>query len=369
MSVRWIQKAVQYIKEIQDVGFFALMADSRIFMFFTGTPLYYVMLPFMGLLLTVTALINGYNLLKARNKNLDQWFGFIISAVCAVLASISLYGAAISTAYGLSFLAGPWFFFSSVLVAAFHQLAMLGLNGYRAYESPQGSAQRMHYIQAALNNLVVLSLLAAVVGAVAFVMLFPVAPAVGSAFALTAVACTVLNILWRFIPHNWKLSVKGLLGLGKPEATEQEPTESSELIRSLNTDLQHAQYHRIFTRCDYSAEVKTMKLNTGEAYLQKIISKKITVLQESSVPENEKNNQKAAFLNDISSSLSYHTPMNKKQLLRAYPLAFQSFWADKGDVEQLFDAAKVLFDKREGQKILDATLVVESEQTLLPRLP
>ncbi|MCL9684375.1 hypothetical protein [Legionella maioricensis] len=366
MSVRWIQRAVQYVKEVQDVGFFALMSDSRIFMFFTGTPLYYVMFPFMGFLLTISALFNGYHLAKARNKNLDQWFGFITSAVCAVLASISLYGAAISTAYGLSFAAGPWFFFSSVLVAAFHQLAMLGLNGYRAYESLQGSAQRMHYIQAVINNLFVLGLLTAVVGAVAFVMLFPVAPAVGSAFALTAVTFTLLNILWRFTPHNWKLSIKGLLHLGKPEPIEQEqPTESSELISTLDAGLQHDHlYHRIFTRCDYSAVVKAMEPTAGEAYLQKIITRKIAVLQGSSAHEMEKNTQKAAFLADISSALNEHRAMNKKELLRTYPLAFQSFWADKGDVEQLFDAAKVLFDKRERQIILDAT-PVEPEQTLL----
>ncbi len=366
MSVRWIQRSVQYIKEIQDVGFFALMADSRIFMFFTGTPLYYVMLPFMGFLLTVSALTNGYFLSKANNKNLDQWFGFIISAVCAALASISLYGGAISTAYGLSFVAGPWFFFSSVLVAAFHQLAMLGLNGYRAYESPQGSVQRMHYIQAVLNNLFTLGLLTAVVGAVAFVMLFPIAPAVGSAFALTAVALTLLNILWRFIPHNWKLSIKGLFYLGKPEPIPQEQsTESSALVSTLDNGLQHdEQYQRLFTRCDYSAEVRAMELATGEAFLQKIITRKIAVLQDPSVPETEKNCQKAAFLADISSALTHHSRMNKKELLRTYPLAFQSFWAEKGEVEQLFDAAMVLFDKRERQIMLEAT-PDEPEQALL----
>ncbi len=366
MSVRWVQRAVQYIKEIQEVGFFALMSDSRIFMFFTGTPLYYVMLPFMSFLLTVSALINGYHLLKARNKNLDQWFGFITSAICAILASISFYGSAIATAYSLSFVAGPWFFLGSVLVAAFHQLTMLGLNGYRAYESPQGSAQRMHYIQAALNNLFALGLLTAVVGAVAFVMLFPIAPAVGSAFALTAVAFTLLNILWRFIPHNWKLSIKELLYLGKPEATEREqPAISSELINTLDTGLQHdGQYHRLFTCCDYSAAVKTMELTQSEAYLQKVIARKITVLQDPPASELEKNAQKVAFLTDISFALHHHMAMNKKELLRTYPLAFQSFWAEKGEVEQLFDAVKVLFDKRERQIMLDM-IPDEPDQALM----
>ena len=367
MSVRLLQKAILYIKEVQDIGLFALMSDARIFMFFTGTPLYYVMLPFIGLLLTGSAIINGYYLAKSGNKNLDQWFGFIVSVICAVLASISLYGAALATAYGFTFVAGPWLFFSSVAFAAAHQIVMLGINAYRAYESITGSAQRMHYIQAALNNLFLLGLLTAIIGAVVFVMLFPIAPAVGSAFALSAVAFTSLNILWRFIPHNWKVFIKGLVFLEKPDLTAQvELTESQsiELIKtaeiSLNDD---ARYHRLFTRCDFSAQIKVMDLSVAEAYLKNIIVNKIAALQDRSLPATDKNNQKAALLFEVLRALTQHMPISKKHALQMYPLAFQSFWAEKGEVEQLVDAAQVFHEKYKQHYQADAESALDSDDS------
>lgn len=362
MSVGLFQKAVLYIKEIQEAGLFALMANSRIFIIFSFTPLYYVMLPFIGLLVTVLAVMNGYHLAQASNKNFDKWFGFISSTTCAVLASVSLYGAALSTVYGVAFLAGPWFFLSSVVLASCHQLVMLVLNGYRAYESSEGSSQRMHYIQAALNNLFILGLLTAAVGTVAFVMLFPIAPILGTVFALTAASLTLVNILWRILPHNWKQSIKGLLHLGKPELLEQEPLHhSQESINipdsSFNKEVTH---HRIFTRFDYSTQVKAMDLKAGEAYLQRLILRKIAVLQDDSLPRDEKNNQKAEVITAVSLALTRHTAISKTTLLKQYPLAFQSFWAEKGDVEQLFDAALVLCDKYE-QGLKNNLTPVESD--------
>ena len=347
MSVSIVQRAVLYIKEIQEVGLFAVMADSRLFMAFGGSPLYYVMLPFIGLLSSVLAVINGYQLAKASNKNFDKWFGFVVSAICAVLASVSLYGAALSTAYGLAFAAGPWFFLASVSLAFCHQLVMLGLNGYRAYESFKGSSQRMHYIQAALNNLFNLGLLTGVIGAVVFVMLSPIAPLVGSICAITAVTFTFTNIVWRVLPPSWKRTIKGLFYLEKPELPQHdEPKYSSDSapVPSLDKEVQH---HRIFSKCDYSALVKGMDFKAGESYLQNLITRKIAVLHDDSLPQDEKNNQKAAVLTFVSSALARHTPISKAALLEQYPLAFQSFWAEKGDVEQLFDAALILGDKYE----------------------
>ena len=125
-----IQRASFIRERSSGCWFICTMADSRIYLAFCGyTLILYYVADDRGVLLTFLAVINGYKLAKASNKNFDKWFQFIISAACAVLASVSLYGTALSTAYDMAFLAGPWYFFSSIVLASFHQLVMLGLNG------------------------------------------------------------------------------------------------------------------------------------------------------------------------------------------------------------------------------------------------
>lgn len=340
MVLTYVQKAVLYIKEIQDVLLFGAMSNSRLFLLFGGSPLYYIVLPFIGVLLTALAAINAYQLAKATNKNFDQWFNVICSAFGALGASISLYGGAIATALGVSFAAGPWFFLASVTLAAIHQMVMLNLSIYRAYESLAGSVQRMHYIQAALFSLFIIGLLATVIGAVVFVLLTPAAPVAGASFAIAALVFTVIGALWRQAPHNWKLAIKGMLGLAKPESVAQNPA----LELTNNTAIAPTQdrlHHRLFTQYDYSARVKQMDLKTAETYLGQEINKKIDMLS-THCDGNEKNQQKKALLLSLCTSLDNKTICSKQDVLQKYPLAFQSFWVEKGEVEQLFDAVLLL---------------------------
>ena len=91
-------------------------------------------------------------------------------------------------------------------------------------------------------------------------MLFPVAPALGAVFSLSAVVLTLINISWRLIPHNWKVWIKGLFNLDKPEQLilRNQPNQSSGLIHSREPVIQEEKHHRIFACCDYSTVVKGM---------------------------------------------------------------------------------------------------------------
>ncbi|MCL5272184.1 MAG: hypothetical protein M1486_02505 [Gammaproteobacteria bacterium] len=350
MAAGMIQKAVLYIKETQDISLFGVMVDSRWFAAFSGSPFYFVMLPFIGILLTVMALLNGYQLAIAENRNFDKWFGFIISGLCATLACISLFGAVIATALGVTFAAGPWFFLASVVLAGMHQGVILGLNLYRAYECLSGSSQRIHYIQARTTLAKTLSLLTAISGAAIFVMLTPIAPFVGATCAFLAAALTGVNLLWRMTPHNWKLSIKEFLQLGKPDVVLHE--EKIHLsIKPYGVDRLHtpliSSYSRLFAPFDYSAVIKSMDLNTSTKYIKEILSQKIDVLNSGLPIKNDVNFQKTDFLLHLSEHLDEHILISKSDLLKKYPLAFQSFWAEKGEVEQIFDAVMAVQDKRE----------------------
>ncbi|CAM3495279.1 hypothetical protein [Legionella longbeachae] len=351
----YFQKAITYIRETQEMALFATMADARLSAAFRTSPLFYIMLPFIGFLLTLNALANGYQLAKANNKNFDRWLFFITSMTCAALASISLYGAALSEILSFSFAAGPWFFFSSLIVGLASQLVMIGVNLYRASESPKGSIQHAHYIQATLNNAFVLSLLTAVLGAVIFVMLIPtVAPAAGSAFAITALALTALDILWQVMPQNKKQKIKACFYISEPDLEQDARANQKqvEMHANIKNDEKEPQHHRMFTRCDYSAVIRKMEVNEAKNYLSALIQRKLDTFEKNVSIQDEKSKDKVVLLKKLLNIIEYPAiEISKKNIITMHPLAFQSFWAEKGDVEQLFDAVIMLQNKYQHDEI------------------
>ena len=353
MFLNLFKKGISAVKELHEMAFFAVMADEDIFFIFSGSPIYFVMLPLIGMLATVQALINGFELSKANNKNFDRWLGVVVSAVCATLTSISLYGLAIASYYELSFALGPWFFLASIGVALTQQLTLFSLNCYRAYEALSNSAQRMHYVQAALNNLFQVGLLATVVGALTFVMLTPVAPALGSAFAIAAVSMSALHMLWRIMPSSWRAKIKAHLDLDKPKFGEDnvytEPL-TDELRKKLNSEPDHS-YQRLFTKRDYAAEIQHKTYDQGVLYLQRVIQEKINIYTNKPIPLSEKDEQKKTLLLKLLPTIDADTSFTKKQILKFYPLAFQSFFVEKSEVEQIVDAALLLQEKHQEEQI------------------
>lgn len=348
MFLNLFKKSVATIKDFHDLALFSIMSDEDLFFIFNGSPLYFAMLPMIGLLSTVMVLVNGFELSKANNKNFDRWFAFIVSALCATLASISLYGAVIASYYELSFAMGPWFFLASVSVAFAHQLTLLGLNCYRAYESLSNSAQRMHYLQAAFNNLYHLGIITAVAGALTFVMITPIAPALGSACALVAAGMTVVNLLWKALPAVWRDNIKAHFDLDKPQFDKKmvyvfPPNLSADKKLSTEVEPQHS---RMFTKRDLVAEIEDKSLEEGRAALQQFIQEKIRRYDSYPLPHSEKNSQKKALLIELSSFLESDCSFSRKALLKSYPLAFQSFWVETGEVEAIVDAARFLKNKQ-----------------------
>lgn len=357
-----VGKAVVYVKDVQDIGFFTMMVDTRLYQAFVASPLYYIILPVSGLLTTLLALMNAYQFAKASNRNLDAWLQFIFSSVCAVLASVSLYGAILTTALGLVFTAGPWLFLSGLTLAFVHQALMMGLNFYRASESLDGASQQKHYLQAAINNGFVLGLLTAMIGTVVFVMITPVAPYLGSAFAISSVVFVAANLLWRLIPSTWKQGVKAQLNLAKPEAVFDPmklecSLEKSNTLVQFNFDSNYIDKNkRLFTQIDYGAEIEKMDVKSAKEYLRMTIQHKILVLNDKSIVLTEKRKQKLHCLNELYSSLDSHNSISKEKILEQYPSAFQSFWADKGEVEQIYDAVKIFQEKHNKEEALHSNI-------------
>lgn len=345
MSVPFIRKVTMYVKDSQDFGLFTFMSSPRLLTFFAASPLYIVMLPFIGVLNTVLALLNGVELAGSSNKNFDRSLKFVVSTLCALLSSVSLYGNAIAKACGFAFPIAPWFFFSSLTVAASFQALMFAVNMYRAYESPTSSQQRMHHLQAALNNLFLATNLIFAMGAVFFVLIMPAIPYIGMVCAIATVSMMALNVLWRLSPYSWKQAIKSFLHLGKPQLMQIEQTHRDSEPRQQIANDEKQTHARLFTCIDYSEVVKTKDLSAATAYLSQVIDAKIKLLQGGVHQGDKKIQDKIAVLTQLNDSISQQSDVNKRQLQNTYSLAFQSFWKEKGEVEQIVDAAVALLAK------------------------
>lgn len=336
-----IHRAVIYLREMQEVGLYTIMADSRLMALFNGSPFFYVMFPFIGILFAISAFLNGYQLMRASNKNFDRVFGFIISGLCAVFANLSLLGAVISSASGLTFVLGPWFFLSSVLLAAGHQGVMAGLNLYRALSCPVGSNQRQHYLQAAIQQFFVFSLLLSVIGTVFFVLIFPGSfPLLATIFAATAATLIACSIVWGITPYNWKLAIKGFFHLGKTELQQENNEVFSEIV---NTPQPLPPiHHSLFVPTDYATRIQLIEAKERKDYLIEVIDSKIQLLE--SVESNDRRQSKILLLTHLKDVLIKDEELKSQ---KEFPWAFQSFWIDKGEVEHIYDACVVLLEHQQ----------------------
>lgn len=340
-----LQKIVNYMRQSQEMVLFASMLDVKLAVVFRTSLAFYMILPLMGILLTITAFIHGYQLIRANNQNFDRWFLFISSLLCAILASVSFYGISIAFAIGLTFAIAPWFFLSALVLALSYHLVMLVLDCYRAYESSNESSQRVHYVQASLAHAFSILLLITGIAAVSLVLLSPVSSIVGSVFAGFAVILTVLDITWRVLPTNWKQIIKGWFHLSKPDVAQDATLhlqQEQNIICEKNTYHSEPIHHRLFTHCDYRALICHMEKEEAEVYLSQRIQYKLNQLAKE--PPTKKTVDKMALLKELVYVLQEPNPMSKKDLLQKYPLAFQSFWAEKGEIEQLFDAVEGFLD-------------------------
>ena len=95
----------------------------------------------------------------------------------------------------------------------------------------------------------------------------------------------------------------------------------------------------------FAATSPKMGVYDAKTYLQMVVQNKLNTLMQNREPQSKKIEDKIALLKDVLHAVKHHTEVSKEKLLEKHPLAFQSFWAEKGEVEQLFDACLVFQDK------------------------
>ncbi|EEZ95398.1 hypothetical protein [Legionella longbeachae] len=125
-----------------------------------------------------------------------------------------------------------------------------------------------------------------------------------------------------------------------------------EMHANIKNDEKEPQHHRMFTRCDYSAVIRKMEVNEAKNYLSALIQRKLDTFEKNVSIQDEKSKDKVVLLKKLLNIIEYPAiEISKKNIITMHPLAFQSFWAEKGDVEQLFDAVIMLQNKYQHDEI------------------
>ncbi len=327
LFLRRLQTAMLLFREALQSIMFSAMSNRFWFEIFNDSPISLANKGLLSFTTLMLALFQLYFFYYSPNKNIDGWLTISSALTGSILSSIAMYGAILSSILSFTFAAGLWFFMAGLLVGLLTQLILLGINFYRSFEAEPGSAQRKHYQQAALYNGFKMIQIALSIIALVFTLIIPVTPIVAAISCFAVVGLIAAHIAWRFGPSHAKQEIKQMISLGKPSGKKEKDQNNS------------THYRRFFTARDYISEINVLSSDKDkQETLHLAITKKLDTLK--AIPTRSKKTQsKINLLKSLLNPLNGEGELpSKLPSHKNYPGAFQSFWREKSDVEQLYDA-------------------------------
>ena len=227
-----LSKLVLFVKDTLTMLLFLEMSNLQWLTSFNTSPVGLVIQPILATSMLAMSAIQIYQLYKEKNRSADSWINTVGGTLVSVLSNISIYGGILTVWAGASFAAGPWLFLAATGVGLIQQAILSGLNAHRAWHSPEHSAQKKHHQQAMIHHGIIALLCAISVVALTFVMLTPAAPLAGTIASLLVMGTVGALLIWRHLPHDYKLKIKDLFGMSKPRLdNESEEQDSAKLDR------------------------------------------------------------------------------------------------------------------------------------------
>lgn len=224
-------QVILFIKDTQLFVLFMGMFKTEWFIAFVGSPLSLVVRPLLALSLLALAVMQIYYISTIEKRTAEHWIMAILGGACVLLSNISVWGGIVSFATGVAFVAGPICFLASLVVGALMQTLLAVRNGYLAFTAEQNSVERMHQAQALVQNLLLGAQFVACSLAMVFALVVPISPVVTAVCSIVAVSLILSMIIWRLVPHEYKLTIKSFCGFAKPEEAEKE--QSSSLVHKI----------------------------------------------------------------------------------------------------------------------------------------
>lgn len=238
-KMRTFANVIFVIKDTQFAILFAHMFKAQWLYFFMTSPLSLVVKPVLGSALLILAALQLYQFATTRKKSPELWIMTLLGVSSVLLSNVSIWGGIIALSTGMVFTAGPVFFLAAITTGLLMHLLLTGMHVYQAFKAPKNSNERMHHMQATIQNSLVAAQFAFCVVAMVFTVFTPISPVVSAVFASLAVAMILSMIIWRIIPREHKLAIKEYFGFSKPEATlepTQEPENSLKPVNELEQE-------------------------------------------------------------------------------------------------------------------------------------
>lgn len=211
-----VAQITMIIKDTQLAVLFMEMFKLEWFIAFNASPAAFVVKPILGLALLLLGIMQLIRMFTEKNKTPDMWIMTILGITSILLSNISIFGGITAKLLGVAFKAAPLYFLASLVVGCFMQLLLMGYHCYAASQAKENSVERMHHLQAIVQCGILAAQFAVCSLAVALAVMFPISAPVTAALSVLAVSSLVSVIVWRLIPHSYKLAIKGYLGFGKP---------------------------------------------------------------------------------------------------------------------------------------------------------
>ena len=152
MIMHYLRTGFATIKDGLQAVIFSVLSNTKWLEAFNASVASKVTNPIFGLLMIALLILQMINMGYSTNITLESILGLTGNFLSTTFSSVSIFGGFISFLLGTTFALGPMFFLGALAVGFFFQFLQLALNIRRAYESEPGSTQRMHYAQAAANQ-------------------------------------------------------------------------------------------------------------------------------------------------------------------------------------------------------------------------
>lgn len=225
-----IPQGAVLLKDSQLLIFFMCVCNAQWLSAFNASPLSVVVNMLIATPLLVLAVTQLYALYKEKNRSLELWLNTIGLLIAAIASNIAIYSMTLTAWAGLSFAAGPWIFFGTMMLGVVQQISLFVVHAVKAYQAPENSVLRRHHQQAMFEHARMLALAGTSLIAVVFAMFTPAAPVVATVFAALTVSLLVASIVWSLLPHERKLQVKAFFGFEKPCQEDEQPEDTVKLV-------------------------------------------------------------------------------------------------------------------------------------------
>ncbi|OGO92637.1 MAG: hypothetical protein A3F10_00300 [Coxiella sp. RIFCSPHIGHO2_12_FULL_42_15] len=209
------RKYAHLVKESAESVLFIFLANKQFFEYFNHSLLHVILMPILGVALTVDAIIESTAFYRNQNKN----FGAIVNLTTTWVAAALVDTVVVGTLALSSFALGPYLFLAALGAMMLRTLTNLSTN-IQKYKRETDPNLKKSYAQAAALNLVSAIGISLITVFVIGVMISPIAPMATMGLGIAASLFTVLLVAWKLVPTSFRHSIKSCHSLFKKASYE-----------------------------------------------------------------------------------------------------------------------------------------------------